>query len=143
MAISTAMCTSFKVQLFMGYHDFTVTGGDVFKLALYTSSATLDATTTQYSASNEVGASGSYAAGGGALTNVEPTSSSTTAFVDFADLTFTTATITARGCLIYNSTTNNAAVSTHDFGSDKSSSSGNFTLQFPTPDASNAILRLA
>lgn len=143
MAISQAMCTSFKVELLRGVHDFTASTGDSFKLALYTSSATLDATTTAYSATNEVGDSGTYAAGGGTLTNVTPTSSGTTAFTDFNDLSFTSATITARGALIYNSTESNKAVAVLDFGSDKTSTAGTFTIQFPTADASNAILRIA
>lgn len=143
MAIAQALCTSFKVELLQGVHNFTASTGDVFKLALYTSAATLDATTTTYTSSNEVGDSGTYAAGGGTLTNVTPTSSGTTAFADFADLSFTSATITARGALIYNSTDANRAVAVLDFGSDKSSTSGTFTIQFPTADTSNAILRIA
>jgi hypothetical protein len=143
LAITQALCTSFKVELLQGVHNFTASTGDVFKLALYTSSATLDATTTAYSSTNEVGDSGTYAAGGGTLTNVTPTSSGTTAFTDFADLSFTSATITARGALIYNSTDADRAVAVLDFGSDKSSTSGTFTIQFPTADASNAILRIA
>ena len=142
MAITQAMCTSFKVELLTGTHNFTASTGDAFKLALYTSSATLDASTTAYTTSNEVTGTG-YTAGGGALTNVTPTSSGTTAFTDFADLTFSTATITARGCLIYNSTDSDKAVAVLDFGGDKTSTSGTFTIQFPTADASNAILRLA
>lgn len=144
MPITQAMCTVFKVDLMRGIHNFTVTTGNVFKLALYTSAATLDSTTTAYSATNEVAASGSYAAGGGALTNVTPISSSTTAFTDFADLSFTTATITARGALIYNDTAvGDPAVCVLDFGSDKSSSSGTFTIQFPVPAAATAIIRIA
>jgi hypothetical protein len=142
-----AMATSFKQQLLEGVHDFRLTGGDTFKLALYTSSATLDASTTAYTVTNEVGNSGSYAAGGGGLTRIDPTTSGTTAFTDFADLSFTTATITARGALIYNSTPThtytNPAVAVLDFGSDKTSTTGTFTVQFPTADASNAILRIA
>jgi hypothetical protein len=146
-AITQAMCTSFKKELLEGVHDFRLTGGDTFKLALYTSAATLGASTTAYTATNEVGDSGSYAAGGGTLTRVDPTSSGTTAFTDFADLSFTTATITARGALIYNTTPahtyTNPAVAVLDFGTDKSSTAGTFTIQFPTADASNAILRIA
>jgi hypothetical protein len=146
VAITQALTTSFKQQLLEGAHDFRLTSGDTFKLALYTSSATLDATTTTWSATNEVGASGSYAVGGGSLTRVDPTTSSTTAYTDFADLAFTSATITARGCLIYNNTPThtytNAAVVVLDFGADKTSTSGTFTIVFPTPDASNAIIRL-
>ena len=143
MAITQAMCTSFKQQLLQGDHNFKNSGGDTFKLAMYTSSATLGASTTAYSTTNEVTASGSYSAGGGDLTRVDPTSSGTTAFTDFADISFTTATITARGALIYNSTATNAAVAVLDFGADKTSTAGTFTIQFPTADASNAIIRIA
>ena len=143
MAITQALCTSFKVEILQGIHDFTTSTGDVFKLALYTSSANLDATTTAYSATNEVGNSGTYTAGGGSLTNVTPTSSGTTAFLDFADISFTSATITARGALIYNSSKSNRAVAVLDFGSDKISTTGTFTVQFPVADASNAIVRIA
>ena len=144
MAITQAMCTSFKQEILQGVHDFTNSTGDTFKLALYTSSATLGASTTAYSSTNEVGDSGTYSAGGGTLTNVTPTTSSTTAFTDFADLSFTSATITARGALIYNDTAaGDPAVAVLDFGSDKTSTSGTFTIQFPTADASNAIIRIA
>lgn len=143
MAITQAMPTSFKKQLLEGTHNFKNSGGSTFKLALFTSSATLDASTTAYSTTNEVSASGSYAAGGGTLTRVDPTTSSTTAFTDFADLSFTTATITARGALIYNSSATNAAVAVLDFSSDKTSTAGTFTIQFPTADATNAIIRIA
>jgi len=143
MAITQALCTSFKVEILRAIHDFTASTGDVFKLALYTSSANLDATTTAYSATNEVGNSGTYTAGGGTLTNVTPTSSGTTAFLDFADISFTSATITARGALIYNSSKSNRAVAVLDFGSDKISTTGTFTVQFPAADASNAIVRIA
>lgn len=142
MAISQAMCTSFKVELLQGVHDFTASTGDTFKIALYTSSATLGASTTAYTVSDEVSGSG-YTAGGNTLTNVTPTSSGTTAFTDFADTTWTTATITARGALIYNSTESDKAVCVLDFGSDKTSTAGNFTIVFPTADASNAIIRIA
>lgn len=142
MAISQAMCTSFKVELLQGVHNFTASTGDVFKIALYTSSATLGATTTVYTTSDEVSGPG-YTAGGNTLTNVTPTSSGTTAFTDFADTTWTTATITARGALIYNSTESNKAVAVLDFGSDKTSTAGNFTIVFPAADASNAIIRIA
>lgn len=142
MAITQAMCTSFKKELLTATHNFA-TNGNAFKLALYTSSATMGATTTAYSTSQEVSNSGSYSAGGGTLTKVAPTSSGTTAFTDFSDLTFTTATITARGALIYNDTNSDKAVCVLDFGSDKSSSSGSFTIQFPAADASNAIIRIA
>lgn len=143
MAISQAMCTSFKTQLLTGTHNFTNTTGDSFKLAMYTSSATLDDSTTAYTTSNEVAASGSYSAGGGTLTNVTPTSSGSTAFTDFNDISFTNATITARGALIYNDDASDAAVAVLDFGADKTSTSGTFTIQFPTADASNAIIRIA
>lgn len=137
------LCTSFKVELLKGVHNFSASGGDVFKIALYTSSATLDATTTAYSATNEVSGTG-YTAGGNTLTNIEPTSSGTTAYLDFADTTWSTATITARGALIYNSSAaGNPAVAVLDFGADKTSTAGDFTVVFPTADASNAIVRIA
>jgi hypothetical protein len=143
------MCTSFKNELLYGVHDFDASTGDTFNIALYTSSATLDASTTAYSATNEISGTG-YSAGGQALTNVNPTTSGTTAFTDFADETFTTATITARGALIYNTTPNttsisvsNPAVVVLDFGGDKTSTAGDFTIVFPTADASNAIIRIA
>jgi hypothetical protein len=143
------MCTSFKKELMFGAHDFDSSTGDTFKLALYTSAATLDASTTAYSATNEASGTG-YSAGGSALTNIDPTSSGTTAFTDFADLTFSTATITARGALIYNTTPNTTSISLTnpsvivlDFGSDKTSTAGDFTVVFPTADSSNAIIRIA
>ena len=138
------MCTSFKQEVLQGIHNFTTSTGDTFKLALYTNTAAFDASTTAYTATNEVGNSGSYSAGGGALTNVTPTTSGTTALTDFDDLAFTTATITARGALIYNSSAaGNPTVCVLDFGSDKTSTSGTFTIQFPAADASNAIIRIA
>lgn len=138
------MCTSFKKELMTGTHNFTTSTGDTFKLALYTNSASFTAATTAYTATNEVSNSGSYAAGGGSLTNVTPTTSGTTALTDFADLEFTSATITARGALIYNSTASgNPTVAVLDFGADKTSTTGTFTIQFPTADASNAIIRIA
>lgn len=145
------MATSFKSELLKGCHDFTLTTGDVFKLALYTNSASFTAATTAYTATNEVAATGSYAAGGGTLTNVSPTTSGTTAFTDFADLTFTSATLTARGAMLYNSTPNttssagltNPAILILDFGGDKTSTAGDFTIVFPASDASNAIIRIA
>ena len=143
MAITQAMCTSFKVELMRALHNFTTSSGNAFKLALYSSSATLDATTTAYSATNEVSNSGSYSAGGGTLTNITPTSSSTTAFTDFDDISFTSATINARGALIYNSTNANRAVAVLDFGGDKISTAGTFTIQFPAATASDAIIRIA
>jgi hypothetical protein len=143
MAITQAMCSSFKGQILQALHDFDSAGGNTFKLALYTSSATLDASTTAYTSSNEVAASGSYTAGGGTLTNQGVTVSGTTGFTDFSDLSFTTASITARGALIYNNTNSNAAVCVLDFGGDKTSTAGTFSIIFPTPDASNAIIRIA
>jgi hypothetical protein len=138
------MCTSFKKELLQGKHNFTASSGNAFKLALYTNSASFTQATTAYTSSNEVSNSGSYSAGGGALTNVTPTSSGTTALTDFADLAFTSATITARGALIYNSTTaGDPTVAVLDFGADKTSTTGTFTIQFPAADASNAIIRIA
>ena len=141
------MATSFKQQILEAVHDFRLTGGDTFKLALYTNSASFTAATTAYTATNEVGDSGTYAAGGGTLTRIDPTTSGTTAFTDFADLSFTSATITARGALIYNSTPThtytNPVCLVLDFGADKTSTDGTFTIQIPTADASNAILRIA
>lgn len=147
MAITTAMCTSFKKELLEGKHDFNATSGDTFKIALFTSSATLGASTTAYSSSNEVSGTG-YTAGGNTLTNVDPTTSGTTAFTDFADTTWSTATITANGALIYNTTTDAGSGTTNAvcalaFGGDKTSTNGDFVIQFPTADASNAIIRLA
>ena len=160
MAFSgNAMSTSFKKELLFGVHDFDLANGDTFKLALYTNSAvpsdmggsgsTMDASVENYATNNEVSGTG-YTAGGGALTCVDPTSSGTTALTDFQDLTFSTATITARGAVIYNTTPNttslsvtNPAVVVLDFGADKTSTAGNFTIVFPTADASNAIIRIA
>lgn len=149
MPITQAMATSFKVEILNAIHAFgtTVTRGattpDTFKIALYTSSANLDASTTTYSTTNEVATGGGYSAGGNTLTTIAPTSSGTTAFLDFNDTTWSTSTITANGALIYNSSQSNRAVAVLAFGSDKSSSGGNFTIQFPTADASNAIIRIA
>jgi len=150
MAITQAMSTTFKKELLFGAHDFDTSTGDTIKLALFTSSASLDATTTAYSTSNEMASSGGYTAGGNTLNSVDPTVSGTTAFLDFDDSTWSSSTITARGALIYNSTPNttsisltNPAVVILDFGADKSSSSGDFTVQFPAADASNAIIRIA
>ena len=142
MAITQAMCTSFKQELLEGTHNFKNSGGGTFKLALFTSSATLGASTTAYATTNEVSGTG-YSAGGGTLTRVDPTSSGTTAFTDFADLTFSTATITANGALIYNSSASDKAVIVLAFGGDKTSTAGDFTIQFPAADASNAIIRIA
>lgn len=148
MAITQAMCTSFKVELLNGIHAFGTTvaragtTADTMKIALFTSSATLDSTTTAYSTTNEASGTG-YTAGGNTLTTVAPTSSGTTAYLDFNDTTWSSSTITARGALIYNSTQSDKAVAVLDFGSDKSSSAGDFTIVFPTADASNAIIRIA
>jgi hypothetical protein len=142
MAISQSLATSFKQELLQGIHDFTASTGDTFKIALYTSSASLDATTTAYTSSNEVVGVG-YTAGGNTLTNITPTTSGTTAFTDFADTTWNSATITARGALIYNSSESNKAVAILDFGSDKTSTNGDFSVIFPTADATDAIIRLA
>ncbi len=143
MAIVQAFCTSAKKELLQAVHNFKAAAGSVFKLALYTSAATLGAATTAYSATNEVANSGSYAAGGGTLTNIEPTNNGTSGITDFNDLAFTTATITARGALIYNSSASNAAVVVLDFGSDKTSTNGTFTIVFPAPAAGTAIIELA
>lgn len=145
MPITQAMCSSFKGEILQALHDFDTSGsgGNTFKLALYTSSATLGASTTAYSATNEVPDSGSYAAGGGTLVNAGVTVSGTTGFTDFSDLSFTTASITAAGALIYNSTNSNRAVCVLDFGGNKTSTAGTFTIIFPAYDASNAIIRIA
>ena len=142
MAITQAMCTSFKQELLEAGHNFKNSGGHTFKIALFTSSASLDASTTAYSTSNEVSGTG-YSAGGNTLTRVDPTTSGTTAFTDFADSTFSTATITANGAVIYNDGASDAAVIVLAFGGDKTSTAGDFTIQFPTADASNAIIRIA
>lgn len=138
------MCTSFKQELMQAIHNFTTSTGNTFKLALYTNSASFTAATTAYTTSNEVTNSGSYSAGGGTLTNVTPTTGGTTAFTDFADLSFTTATITARGALIYNDTaTGDPTVVVLDFGSDKTSTSGTFQIIFPAATSADAIIRIA
>ena len=142
MAISQAMCTSFKQELLEAVHNFKNSGGDTFKIALYTSSASLGAGTTAYTTSNEVSGTG-YTAGGNTLTRVDPSSSGTTALTDFANSTWSSSTITARGALIYNDTDSDKAVAVLDFGADKISSGGDFTIQFPAADASNAIIRIA
>lgn len=159
MAITQALCTSFKAELLLAVHDFRATGGDTFKIALYTSSASLDANTTAYSSSNEVSSSGTnYTAGGNVLTNLGVVTSNNTAstgvgFTDFSDVTWANATITARGALIYNSTPSansnanttlvNAAVAVLDFGSDKTSTAGDFTVIFPAGANNTAIIRIA
>ena len=149
MAITQAMATSFKVEILTAYHNFgtTVTragtGADTFKIALFTSAATLSAATTTYSTTNEVSGTG-YTAGGNTLTiSQAPTSTSTTAWLDFADSTWSAATITANGALIYNSTQSNKAVAVLAFGGDKTSTAGNFTIQFPAAASTTAILRIA
>lgn len=150
MAISQAMCTSFKVEILDGVHAFgtsvvrAATTADTFKIALYTSSATLSASTTAYSTSNECPSTGNYSAGGNTLTVSQvPTSTSTTAWLDFSDTTWSNATITANGALIYNSTQSDKAVAVLAFGGDKTSTAGDFTIIFPTADSSNAIIRIA
>ena len=146
MAITSAVCTSFKVELLKGVHNFTATTGNTFKLALYTSSASLGAGTTAYSTSNEItNPSGTaYTAAGATLTSVTPTSDSTTAVCDFSDVSYTDATFTANGCLIYNdSASGDPACVVVAFGGDKTVTAGTFTIQFPTADATNAIIRLA
>ena len=145
MAISSAICTSFKQEILVGTHNFTASSGNTFKIALYTSSASLGAGTTAYSTSNEISnTSGSaYTAGGATLTSVTPTTSGTTAICDFADVSYTSASFTANGALIYNDTQSDKAVAVIAFGSDKTVTSGTFTIQFPAADASNAIIRIA
>ena len=145
MAITSAICTSFKVELLKGVHNFTATTGDTFKIALYDSDATLGASTTAFSTSEEItNTSGTaYTSGGATLTSVTPVASSTTAVCDFADVSYTSASFTANGALIYNSSDSNAAVCAIAFGSDKTATNGTFTIQFPTADATNALIRLA
>ena len=145
MAITSAICTSFKVELLKGVHNFTATTGNTFKIALYDSDATLGAGTTAFTTSEEItNTSGSaYTSGGATLTSVTPVADSTTAVCDFADVSFSSATFTANGALIYNSSATNAAVAAIAFGSDKTATNGTFTIQFPTADATNAIIRLA
>ena len=143
MAITSAICNSFKTEILKGVHNFTASSGDTFNLALYTSSASLGAGTTAYTTSEEISGSG-YTAKGNALTSVTPALDSSTAVCDFADTSFTSASFTARGCLIFNdSASGDPAVCAIDFGSDKTVTSGTFTIQFPTADASNAIIRIA
>jgi len=145
MTISSAVCNSFKQEILVGTHNFTTSSGNSFKLALYTSSASLGAGTTAYSTSNEItNSSGTaYTAGGATLTSVTPTTDGTTAVCDFADVSFSSASFTANGCLIYNDSQSDKACAVVAFGSDKTVTSGTFTIQFPTADASNAIIRLA
>ena len=145
MAISSAICNSFKQEILVGTHNFTASSGDAFKLALYTSSASMGASTTAYSISNEISnTSGSaYDAGGKVITSVTPALDGSTACCDFADVSFTSASFTANGCLIYNDTQSDKACAVVAFGGDKTVSSGTFTIQFPAADASNAIIRIA
>ena len=143
MAITQAMATSFKKELLEAVHNFKNSGGSTFNIALYTSSASLGAATTSYTTSNEVSGT-NYTAKGNSLTRVDPSSSGTTGFTDFADTTWSSATITARGAMIFNdSASGDPAVVILDFGADKTSTAGDFTIQFPTADASNAIIRIA
>ena len=143
MAITQAMCTSFKKELLEGKHNFLNSGGDTFKIALYTSSASLAASTTAYTTSNEVSGT-NYSAKGNTLTNVDPSSSGTTALTDFADTTWSSSTITARGAMIFNEdTSGDTSVLILSFGADKTSTAGDFTIAFPTADASDAIIRIA
>ena len=143
MAITQAMCTSFKKELLEAKHNFLNSGGSTFQIALYTSSASLDASTAAYTTSNEVSGTG-YTAKGNTLTRIDPSTSGTTALTDFSDTTWTSSTITARGAMIFNdSASGDPSVLILDFGSDKSSSSGDFTIAFPAADASNAIIRIA
>ena len=143
MAITSAICNSFKTEILTGTHNFSSSGGNTFNLALYTSDATLNKSTTAYTTSNEVSGSG-YTAKGNALTSTTPALSTDTAVCDFADTSFTSASFTARGCLIFNdSASGDPAVCAIDFGSDKTVTSGTFTIQFPTAAASNAIIRIA
>ena len=145
MAITSAICNSFKQEILVGTHNFTASSGNSFKLALYTSSASLGAGTTAYATTNEISnTSGSaYTAGGKALTSVTPALDGSTACCDFADISFTSASFTANGCLIYNDTQSDKACAVVAFGGDKTVSSGTFTIQFPAADASNAIIRIA
>ena len=142
MAISSTLTTSFKKELLEAVHNFSASGGNSFKLALYTSSATLGATTTAFATTGQSSGT-NYTSGGSALTNIAPTSSGTTGFCDFSDLTFGTATVTARGCMIYNDTNSDKSVATIDFGGDKTSTAGDFTIVFPAAAASTAIIRIA
>ena len=145
MAITSAICNSFKQEILVATHDFTSSTGDTFKLALYTSSATLGASTTVYNATNEItnDAGSAYVAGGQNLTSTTPVLDSSTAVCDFNDISWTSASFTANGCLIYNSSKSNKAVCAIAFGSDKTVTTGTFTIQFPNADASNAIVRIA
>ena len=142
MAISSAVCNSFKQEILVGTHNFTASSGNTFKIALYTSSASLGASTTAYSTSNEISGTG-YSAGGATLTSSTPVLDGSTAVCDFADVRFTSASFTANGCSIYNDTQSDKAVCVVAFGGDKTVSSGTFTIQFPAAAASTAIVRIA
>jgi hypothetical protein len=142
MAITSTLTTSFKKELLEATHNFSASGGNSFKLALYTSSATMGAATAAYTTTDEVSGT-NYLPSGAALTNIAPTSAGTTGFTDFSDLTFGTATVTARGCMIYNDTNSDKSVATIDFGGDKTSTAGDFTIVFPAAAASTAIIRIA
>lgn len=142
MAITTAMSTSFKKELLEAVHNFLLSGGDAFKIALYTSTAALDKTTTVYSATNEISGAG-YTAGGNALTRINPSISTDSGITDFADEAWTSASFTANGANIYNSTDGNKSVCTLAFGGDKTVSSGTFTVVFPVASAGTAVLELA
>ena len=146
MAITSAICTSFKVEILKAVHNFTASSGNTFNIALYDSSASLGASTTAYTTSEEItNTSGSaYTAKGEALTSVTPVASSTTAVCDFADISWTSASFTARGCMIFNdSASGDPSVCCIDFGGDKTATNGTFTIQFPTADSSDAIIRIA
>jgi len=151
MAISQAMCTAFKSEVLKATHNFSASGGNSFKIALYAeggggkscTTATLGAATTAFTTTGEVASSGTYVTGGLALTNVDPTTGGTTGFTDFADKSFTTATITAMGAMIYNDTNSDKAVCVLDFGTNKTSTAGTFTITFPAAAASTAIIRIA
>ena len=143
MAITQAVCNTFKSELLGGVHDFDSASAQVFKLALYTSAANLSAATTAYTTSSEVSATGQYTAGGGILTGKQVSLDTATAIITFSDLSFTGVTLTARGAVIYNTSASNAAVCVLDFGADKTATSGTFTIQFPAFTAAAAILRIA
>ena len=143
MAITQAVCSSFKSELLQAVHNFAAVGGNTFKIALYTSSATLDSSTTVYTTSNECPSTGNYTAGGNTLTGQSVTLSGTTAFIDFDDSTWTSSTISAAGALIYNSSASNKAVLVLSFGGTYSSTNGNFTIQFPAATSSTAVLTLS
>ena len=142
MPITQAVANSFKQQVLQGQHNFTQTTGNIFRLSLYTSAATLDSSTTVYTSTNEVASTGQYTTGGGVLVNITPFVSSGVACANFNDLSFTGVTLTARGCLIYNVSNSNAAVCVLDFGADKTATTGTFTIQFPANTTTAALLRI-